>query len=92
VTIAAPPAAFQAAKDAENAAESRILEDIFSTAGMVSSLAASISEAAWRHDRIFIRIYRVEFIQQARLLAGLIADLAPLEGEVTAGKAKGRSK
>jgi hypothetical protein len=29
VTIAAPPATFQAAKDAENAAESRILEDIY---------------------------------------------------------------
>jgi hypothetical protein len=92
MTIAAPPAAFRAAKDAENAAEDRVLEDIYSTADLVRSLAISIGEAAYRRDRIFIRIYRAEFRELTVLLLGLIADLAPLEGEVTAAKAKGRSK
>jgi hypothetical protein len=91
MTIAAPPAAFQAAKDAENAAD-RVLEDIYNTADRVRSLAVSIMEAAYRGDATWIRIYRCEFRREVVLLQGLIADLAPLEGEVTAAKAKGRSK
>jgi hypothetical protein len=63
------------------AVEDRVLEDIYDTADEVRSLTISIREAAFRRDDIFIRIYRVEFIRQARLLAGLIRDLAPLEGE-----------
>ena len=74
-----------------NAAEDRVLEDIYDTANFVRSLAVSIGEAAWRRDRISIRIARAEFREQVVLLLGLIADLAPLEGEVTAAKAKGKA-
>jgi hypothetical protein len=70
------------------AIEDRVFEDLHDTADEVCSLAVSIREAAFRRDDIFIRIYRVEFIRQARLLAGLIRDLAPLEGEKT--EAEGR--
>jgi hypothetical protein len=70
--------------------EERVFQDIYSTADFVRSDAVSILEAAFRRDRFFIRIHRIEFVRQARLLAGLINDLAPLEGELTA--AKGRSK
>jgi hypothetical protein len=61
--------------------EDRVFEDIHDTADEIRSRAISIREAAFRRDDIYLRIYRVEFIQQARLLAGLINDLAPLEGE-----------
>jgi hypothetical protein len=91
MTIAATPAAFQAAKDAGIAgAEDRVLEDIYNTADRVRSLAVSIMEAAYRGDATWIRIYRCEFRREVVLLQGLIGDLAPLEGELAA--AKGRSK
>jgi hypothetical protein len=92
VTIAATPAAFRAAKDAEDAAEGRVLEEIYNTADRVRSLAVSIMESAYRGDATWIRIYRCEFRREVVLLQGLIGDLAPLEGEVTTAKAKGRSK
>jgi hypothetical protein len=44
------------------------------------SLSISIREAAFRRDAAFLRIYRVEFIRQARLVSGLINDLKPLAG------------
>jgi hypothetical protein len=59
----------------------QILFDVHSVADEVRSLSVSIREAAFRHDTVFLRIYRVEFVRQARLLAGLIRDIAPLEGE-----------
>ncbi len=61
-------------------------EDIYDTADLISSLAVSIREAAYRRDDIWIRIYRVEFHQQAVLLMGLIRDIAPLPGEKAAEK------
>jgi hypothetical protein len=85
MTIAAPPAAFEAP------VEDRVLEDIHDTADLVRSLAISLREAAYRRDRISIRIYRAEFRALTVLLLGLIADLAPLEGEVTAAKGNGKA-
>lgn len=65
----------------DNAGEDKVLEDIYDTADLVRSFVVSIHEAAFRRDHIWIRIHRVEFIEQARLLSGLIKDLAPLAGE-----------
>jgi hypothetical protein len=85
MTVAPAPAEFEAAGD------DRIYADIHDVADDVRSLAVSIREAAWRRDRLMVRILRAEFRQQAVLLLGLIRDIAPLEGEVIgAGKRKGR--
>jgi hypothetical protein len=65
----------------DNAGEDKVLEDIYDTADLVRSFAVSIREAAFRRDQIWTRIHRVEFIEQARLLSGLIKDLAHLAGE-----------
>jgi hypothetical protein len=59
----------------------RLFGDIHDAADDARSLAVSIREAAFRRDRAWLRIHRAEFIQQARLLAGLIRDIAPLEAE-----------
>jgi hypothetical protein len=59
----------------------RVFGDIHDTADGLRSYAVSIREAAFRRDRAWLRIHRVEFVRQARLLAGLINDLAPLDGE-----------
>jgi hypothetical protein len=59
----------------------RVFTDIHDTADEIRSLSISIREAAFRRDTVFLRIYRVEFARQARLLVELIKDLAPLEGE-----------
>lgn len=61
--------------------EHKIFGDIHSVADEVRSLTVSLREAAFRRDSVWLRIHRVEFIQQARLLVGLISDVAPLEGE-----------
>jgi VRR-NUC domain len=50
------------------AVEEELFTDIHDTADMVRSLAVAIREAAFRRDDMFIRIYRVEFIRQARPL------------------------
>jgi hypothetical protein len=71
----------------------RVFTDIQSTADFLRSLAISIREAAYRRDDIFIRIYRGEFIEQARLLSSLIKDDLPrLDGEETAAKVKGGAR
>jgi hypothetical protein len=59
----------------------RVFTDIHDTADELRSLAVSIREDAFRRNSAWLRIRRTEFIQQARLLAGLLKDLAPLEGE-----------
>lgn len=59
----------------------RVFGDVHDTADELRSLAVSIREAAFRRDSAWLRIHRVEFTRQARLLAGLLKDLAPLEGE-----------
>jgi hypothetical protein len=64
----------------------RVFTDIHDMADEHRSLTISVREAAFRRDAAFLRIYRVEFIRQARLLAGLIGDLAPLEGEKARAK------
>jgi hypothetical protein len=64
----------------------RIFTDIHYMADELRSYSISIREAAFRRDGAFLRIHRAEFVQQARLLAGLIRDVAPLEGE------RGRAK
>jgi hypothetical protein len=55
--------------------------DIYETADDMRSYAVSIREAAFRQDSIWLRIHRVEFVRQAKLLVGLIRDIAPLEDE-----------
>jgi hypothetical protein len=88
VNAPTPSQAFEA-ETAE--ANDRIYGDIHDVADDVRSLAVSLREAAWRRDRLMVRILRAEFRQQAVLLLGLIKDIAPLEGEVTgAAKRKGR--
>ena len=62
-------------------------EDIHDVADLIRSLSISIREAAARSDQLMLRIHRAEFVQQARLLAALIRDVTPLEGEL-AGAAK----
>jgi hypothetical protein len=42
-------------------------------------LSVGIAEAAYRGDSFWLRIQSHDFVQQARLLSGLIRDLAPLE-------------
>ncbi len=59
----------------------RVFTDIHYMADELRSYAISIREASFRRDSAWLRIHRVEFVRQARLLAGLIRDLAPLEGE-----------
>jgi hypothetical protein len=81
--------AFEAETAATAAVDDRIYADIHDVADNVRSLAVSLREAAWRRDAITLRIHRAEFRQQATLLLGLIRDIAPLEGEVTASKRKG---
>jgi hypothetical protein len=61
----------------------RVYRDIHDAADELRSYAISIREAAFRRDRAWLRIHRAEFIQQTRLLAALIRDVAPLEGEAT---------
>jgi hypothetical protein len=59
----------------------RTYADILSVADDLRSYAVSIQEAAFRRDSVWLRIHRAEFIQQTRLLVGLIRDIEPLEGE-----------
>jgi hypothetical protein len=59
----------------------RVLCDVHCTADEPRSLAVSFREAAFRRDIAFFRIYRVEITRQARLLAELIKDVAPIAGE-----------
>ena len=59
----------------------RIYTDIHSAADELRSLSISIREDAFRRNRAWLRIHRPELIQLVRLLAGLIKDLEPLEGE-----------
>ena len=82
-----PSQAFEA-ETAE--ANDRIYGDIHDVADDVRSLAVSLREAAWRRDRIMVRILRPELRAQVVLLLGLIKDIAPLEGEVTGAERKGR--
>jgi hypothetical protein len=83
---------FEASAEAFKAKNSgdadQVFADIHDTADVVRSLAISLRESAFRRDRIDLRIHRPEFIREARLLAGLIGDLAPLEGEVAEAKRK----
>jgi hypothetical protein len=58
-----------------------VFTNLHDSADDLRSYALSIREAAFRRDRIWLRIHRAEFVRQARLLAGLLKDLAPLEGE-----------
>jgi hypothetical protein len=62
----------------------RVFTDIHNVADDLRSYSISIREAAFRRDGAFLRIHRVEFAKQARLLVELIRDLAPLEGEQVA--------
>jgi hypothetical protein len=87
VNAPTPSQAFEA-ETAE--ANDRIFEDIHDVADVVRSLAVSLREAAWRRDRLMVRILRAEFRQQVVLLLGLIKDIAPLAGEVTEAKRKVR--
>jgi hypothetical protein len=61
----------------------RVYRDIHDVADELRSLTVSIREAAFRRNSAWLRIHRAEFIQQTRLLVGLIRDVAPLEGEGT---------
>jgi hypothetical protein len=85
MTVAPAPSEFEAAGD------DRVYGDIHCVADDVRSLAISLREAAWRGDRLMVRILRAEFRQQAVLLLGLIRDIAPLEGEL-AGDAKRKGR
>jgi hypothetical protein len=86
MTVAPAPAEFEAAGD------DRIYADIHDVADDVRSLAVSLREAAWRRDRLMVRILRAEFRQQAVLLLGLIRDIAPLEGELAEANGNGGAK
>jgi hypothetical protein len=59
----------------------RVFRDIHNVADEMRSHAVSIREAAFRRDRVWLRIHRAEFVRQAKLLVDLIRDVAPLEGE-----------
>ena len=59
----------------------RVFMDIHDTANQLKSIARSIREDAYRRNGAWLRIHRAEFIQQTRLLVGLIRDVAPFEGE-----------
>jgi hypothetical protein len=56
-------------------------QPITDQADLVSSLARSISEAAFRRDTVLLRIHRAEFRSSAMYLMSLIREVAPLEGE-----------
>jgi hypothetical protein len=56
----------------------RVYRDIHDIADRLESIARSIREDAYRRNGVWLRIHRAEFVQQARLLAGLIRDVAPL--------------
>jgi hypothetical protein len=56
----------------------RISADIYNVCDVNISLINSIREATSRQDTAWLRIYRAEYVQQARLLVALIRDLAPL--------------
>jgi hypothetical protein len=85
MTVTPAPSEFEAAGD------DRAFADIHDVADDVRSLAVSLREAAWRRDRIMVRILRPELRAQVVLLLGLIKDIAPLEGEL-AGAAKGSGR
>jgi hypothetical protein len=70
----------------------RIYGNIYKVADRLRSLAVSIREAAFGRDRAWLRIHRAELVRDAQLLAGLIRDIAPLAGELTAGKRNGGVK
>jgi hypothetical protein len=59
----------------------RVYRDIHDIADRLESIARSIREDAYRRNGVWLRIHRAEFVQQARLLAGLIRDVAPLGGD-----------
>jgi hypothetical protein len=59
----------------------RTYNDIHEIADDLRSLAISIRESAFRQGSAWLLIQRAKFAQQANLLAGLIRDIAPLEGE-----------
>jgi hypothetical protein len=59
----------------------RVYRDIHDIADQLESIARSIREDAYRRNGAWLRIHRTEFVQQARLLAGLNRDVAPLGGD-----------
>jgi hypothetical protein len=87
MTVAPAPSEFET-----GAGDDQIYQDIHDTASRVESYAISIREAAFRGDRIYLRIYRADFRREVSLLLGLIGDLAALEGEATEAKRNGRAR
>jgi hypothetical protein len=59
----------------------RVFADIYDMADQLESIARSIREDAYRRNAFWLRMHRPELVQQARLISGLIRDLAPIEGK-----------
>jgi hypothetical protein len=68
----------QALDSAGSVDPDRVYRDIHDVADELESIARSIREDAYRRNGFWLRMHRHELVQQARLLAGLIRDVAPL--------------
>lgn len=59
----------------------RTFRDIIATVDRFELILRSIHEDAYRRNGTWLRIHRAEFVQEARLLSGLLKDISALEGE-----------